>query len=149
MKRNALISSLLVSTVVAAGITVVLLAYFYGRAIVLLLIATLFVILLLHARTGSGTTMAMESGGGESDYTEVDTTPSRIDIGSSVPGARRTTHTLYLLGLVLWSFPLDTHLTIKEIGFSRFDRTSSSFTPPENKNLTSIVGSIQVSLIFG
>lgn len=105
MERNTLASALLAYTVIAAGVTVVPLAYIYGKAIVLLLIASLFVFSFLHARTGSGPTMAMEGGGSgeQGDYTEMDAAPSQLLIGSSLPTNNRAILTFYLLGIVLWS----------------------------------------------
>ncbi|ODR83068.1 hypothetical protein BG842_19250 [Haladaptatus sp. W1] len=104
MERNALTSALLAYTVIAAGVTVVPLAYVYGRAIVLMLIVSLFVFSLLHARTGSGPTMAMEGGGEGNDYIEMDAAQSPQYTGSSLPTNNRAILTFYLLGIVLWSF---------------------------------------------
>ncbi|WP_254663406.1 hypothetical protein [Haladaptatus sp. W1] len=78
--------------------TVIPLAYLYGRAIVLLLIVSL-----LHARTGTGPTMTMEGGGGESDYTELDASQSIVGTSYSLPSSGRTALTFYLVGLILWS----------------------------------------------
>ena len=102
MERNTLASALLAYTVVAAGVTVVPLAYLYGKAIGLLLIASLFVFSFLHARTGSGPTMAMEGGEGN-DFVETDAAPSQLHIGSSLPTNNRAVLTFYLLGIVLRS----------------------------------------------
>jgi len=102
MERNTLVSALLAYTVLAAGVTVVPLAYLYGKAIGLLLIASLFVFCFLHARTGSGPTMAMEGGDGN-DFVETDAAPSQLHVGSSLPTNNRAILTFYLLGIVLWS----------------------------------------------
>ncbi|MCU4802047.1 hypothetical protein OB920_16845 [Halobacteria archaeon HArc-gm2] len=106
MDRHALAAALLAYTVVAAGVTVVPLAYLSGRAIVLLLVASLFVFSVLHARTGTGPAMTMDGGGdgGQSNYTEVDSSTSPLYVGSSLPTNNRVILTFYLLGIVLWCF---------------------------------------------
>jgi hypothetical protein len=80
--------------------------FLFGKAIGLLLIVSLFVFFILHARTGSGLTMAMDgSGGGEQgDFVEIDAAPSLLLAGSSLPTNNRAILTFYLLGIVLWSF---------------------------------------------
>ena len=106
MERDTLASALLAYTILASGVTVVPLAYFYGKAIGLLLIASLFVFSILHARTGTGPTMAMDGGGGgeQGDFVEIDAAPSLLLTGSSLPTNNRAILTFYLLGIVLWSF---------------------------------------------
>ncbi|EFW91477.1 hypothetical protein ZOD2009_13956 [Haladaptatus paucihalophilus DX253] len=102
MDRTTLAPVFVTYSVIAGGVTVIPLAYLYGRAIVLLLIASLFVVSLLHARTGTGPTMTMEGGGGESDYTELDASQSIVGTSYSLPGSGRTALTFYLVGLILW-----------------------------------------------